>query len=177
MAELPAAEIARLSGIKAVNACSLAQCGLEGTALYPVYPLMNSYCYCNTMYHIDPATKVMKVRAKTAIKAGEEITTRYVVPSMEQPARLQHIWRAWGFICSCVRCQSPSELGQCTVLHPDTLHVLLDIFFKKVYIFIQHIGNELRYSFITLTFFANILGNRAPYQDWVHMNMLIMRYM
>ena len=58
MAELPAAEIARLSGIKAVNACSLAQCGLEGTALYPVYPLMNSYCYCNTMYTIHPDTKV-----------------------------------------------------------------------------------------------------------------------
>ena len=58
VAELPAAEIARLSGIKAVNACSLAQCGLEGTALYPVYPLMNSYCYCNTMYTIHPHTKV-----------------------------------------------------------------------------------------------------------------------
>merc|ERR1719471_300741 len=30
---------------------------------------------------------------------------------MEQPGRLQHIWRAWGFICSCRRCSSPSELG------------------------------------------------------------------
>ena len=147
-------EVLRLTGIKAVNAASLSQVGVEGVALYGVYPLMNSYCYCNTMYHIDPATKVMKVRAKTAIRAGEEITTRYVVPSMEQPARLQHIWRAWGFICSCVRCQSPSELGQCTVLSPDTLHVLLDIFFK-VYIFIQLLGNELRYSFITLSFIAN----------------------
>ena len=104
-------EVLRLTGIKAVNAASLSQVGVEGVALYGVYPLMNSYCYCNTMYHIDPASKVMKVRAKTAIKAGEEISTRYVVPSMEQPGRLQHIWRAWGFICSCMRCSSPSELG------------------------------------------------------------------
>ena len=104
MAELPAAEIARLSGIKAVNACSLAQCGLEGTALYPVYPLMNSYCYCNTMYTIHPDTKLMEVRAKVNIRRGEEITTRYVLPSMEQPTRLEHIYKSWGFICSCARC-------------------------------------------------------------------------
>ena len=111
VAGLSTEEVLRLTGIKAVNAIDLSQVGVEGTALYGVYPLMNSYCYCNTMYHIDPATKVMKVRAKTAIKAGEEITTRYVVPSMEQPARLEHIWRVWGFICSCARCQSASELG------------------------------------------------------------------
>ena len=111
LTEFRTEEVLRLTGIKAVNAIDLSQVGVEGTALYGVYPLMNSYCYCNTMYHIDPATKVMKVRAKTAIKAGEEITTRYVVPSMEQPARLEHIWRVWGFICSCARCQSASELG------------------------------------------------------------------
>ena len=111
LTEIRTEEVLRLTGIKAVNAIDLSQVGVEGTALYGVYPLMNSYCYCNTMYHIDPATKVMKVRAKTAIKAGEEITTRYVVPSMEQPARLEHIWRVWGFICSCARCQSASELG------------------------------------------------------------------
>ena len=111
LTEISTEEVLRLTGIKAVNAIDLSQVGVEGTALYGVYPLMNSYCYCNTMYHIDPATKVMKVRAKTAIKAGEEITTRYVVPSMEQPARLEHIWRVWGFICSCARCESASELG------------------------------------------------------------------
>ena len=72
MAELPAAEIARLSGIKAVNACSLAQCGLEGTALYPVYPLMNSYCYCNTMYTIHPDTKV------TGTAGYLDISTQYL---------------------------------------------------------------------------------------------------
>ena len=72
MAELPAAEIARLSGIKAVNACSLAQCGLEGTALYPVYPLMNSYCYCNTMYTIHPDTKV------TGTPGYLDISTQYL---------------------------------------------------------------------------------------------------
>ena len=96
-----------------VNANSLEQAGLAASALYPLYPLMNSYCYCNTMYTIDPASKVMTVRAQHAIPAGTEITTRYVVPLLEQPARALHIQRAWGFSCSCPRCMSPSELGSC----------------------------------------------------------------
>merc|ERR1719445_2563114 len=54
---------------------------------------------------------MMEVRAKVNIKRGEEITTRYVVPSMGQPTRLEHISKSWGFICSCARCMSPSELG------------------------------------------------------------------
>ena len=73
MAELPAAEIARLSGIKAVNACSLAQCGLEGTALYPVYPLMNSHCHCNTRCDISDTDLALEIRAQVPIKAGEEV--------------------------------------------------------------------------------------------------------
>lgn len=105
-------EITRLSGIKEVNACSLTQSNdRAGTALYGVYPLMNSYCYCNTMYIINPDTRLMELRASRSIQEGEEITTRYVMPSMEQPARQEHIMKAWGFTCSCARCESPSELG------------------------------------------------------------------
>ena len=74
--------------LKDVNACSLTQSNdVAGTALFGVYPLMNSYCYCNTMYIINPDTKIMELRAQRSIKKGEEITTRYVLPSMEQPAR------------------------------------------------------------------------------------------
>ena len=80
-------------------------------ALYPLYPLMNSYCYCNTMYTIHPETKVMEVRAQRNIARGEEISTRYILPSVEQPARLETIHKNWGFICACARCESPSELG------------------------------------------------------------------
>ncbi len=88
-----------------MNACSLSQCSIEGAALYPLYPLMNSYCYCNTMYTIHPETKVMEVRAQRNIARGEEISTRYILPSLEQPARLETIHQAWGFICTCARCR------------------------------------------------------------------------
>ena len=97
--------------MQAVNACSLSQCNIEGTALYPLYPLMNSYCYCNTMYTINHCTKVMEVRAQRNIRRGEEISTRYILPSLEQPARLETIHQAWGFLCACARCESASELG------------------------------------------------------------------
>ena len=66
---------------------------------------MNSYCYCNTMYTIHPETKMMEVRAQRNIARGEEISTRYILPSMEQPARLETIHKAWGFICTCARCR------------------------------------------------------------------------
>jgi len=104
-------EVLRLTGIKATNANSLEPTGVSGTGLYPLYPLMNSYCYCNTMYTIDKVTKVMEVRAQRLIHAGEEITTRYVIPMMGQPARSNYIWNNWGFICSCERCSDPTELG------------------------------------------------------------------
>ena len=45
----------------------------------------------------------MEVRAQRSISQGEEISTRYIVPTMEQPARLAYIHRTWGFVCSCAR--------------------------------------------------------------------------
>ena len=60
-----------------------------------MYPLMNNHCYCNTVYTIKPDTKVMEVRAQRSIKTGEEISTRYVLPSMEQPTRLEYIKKVW----------------------------------------------------------------------------------
>lgn len=57
------------------------------------------------MYTIHPETKVMEVRAQRNIARGEEISTRYILPSLEQPARLETIHQAWGFICTCARCR------------------------------------------------------------------------
>ena len=54
-----------------------------------IFEFMNNhYCFCNTVYTIEPDTKVMEVRAKRSIKTGEKISTWYVLPSMEQPTRL-----------------------------------------------------------------------------------------
>ena len=98
--------------------------------IYSVCPLMNNQCYCNTVFTINTDTKVMEVRAQRRIKTGEEVSTRHVLPSMEQSTRLEYIKKVWDFIiiCRCDRCQSPSALGsmfsglkcgQC--LHPGLL--------------------------------------------------------
>ena len=94
-----------------MNGVSLSQCDTEGTVIYPTYPMMNHSCACNTMYTISPSTRVIEVRAKRRIVKGEEISTRYIPPTKEQPSRSEYLTEVWGFRCSCPRCQSPSELG------------------------------------------------------------------
>ena len=44
-----------------------------GTVLYPVYPLMNSHCHCNTRIDISDKDLALEVRAQVPIKAGEEV--------------------------------------------------------------------------------------------------------
>ena len=90
---------------------SLSQCDTEGTVIYPTYPMMNHSCACNTMYTINPTSRVIEVRAKRRISRGEEISTRYIPPTKEQPARGEYLTDVWGFRCSCPRCESPGELG------------------------------------------------------------------
>ena len=60
---------------------------------------------------INPETFVMEVRAKMAIQQNEEITTRYVDPWEGQPNRQLKIGQNWNFICNCLRCKDPSDLG------------------------------------------------------------------
>ena len=51
------------------------------------------------------------MRAKTEIKENEEITTRYVGPWEGQPRRQHKIEQNWKFICNCIRCHDPTDLG------------------------------------------------------------------
>lgn len=60
---------------------------------------------------IDPASFVMEVRAKSAIREKEEITTRYFGPWEGQPSRQLKIGQNWNFVCNCLRCKDPSDLG------------------------------------------------------------------
>ena len=43
--------IVDMIGIKVTNAISLGS-GQLGSGIYPLYPLMNSHCYCNTRWDI-----------------------------------------------------------------------------------------------------------------------------
>ena len=53
----------------------------------------------------------MEVRAKSAIREKEEITTRYFGPWEGQPSRQLKIGQNWNFVCNCLRCKDPSDLG------------------------------------------------------------------
>ena len=49
-----------------------------GKGCYPIFAIMSHHCICNARYFVDPRTFNMYVRARVAIKAGEEITVQYL---------------------------------------------------------------------------------------------------
>ena len=51
--EITLRNVLNIMGIKRTNANSLKVGGRQGTALYTLYPLMNSHCYCNTRYTLS----------------------------------------------------------------------------------------------------------------------------
>merc|ERR1712110_1172570 len=53
----------------------------------------------------------MELIAQSDIKAGEEILTRYTTPQIGSFQRVEDIQKTWHFVCGCVRCRDPSELG------------------------------------------------------------------
>jgi len=107
------AEVERNIGILRTNGMKLDQGGLRdnpGVVLYPVYCLINHACYNNTNY-VKHADHSLSLRAQVAIKAGEEITTRYVSATLGNCRRRRDLSRYWYFSCQCVRCSDSTELG------------------------------------------------------------------
>ena len=49
-----------------------------GKGCYPIFAIMSHHCICNARYFVDPLTFNMFVRARVAIKAGEELTVQYL---------------------------------------------------------------------------------------------------
>nr|XP_040581795.1 SET domain-containing protein SmydA-8-like isoform X2 [Lepeophtheirus salmonis] len=101
------------------NAKSLEKNGNDNSGLYFLYSLMNHNCISNTKSIIhcvkdDSSPAQIDVRALRPIKAGEEISTRYVSSNMGLPTRRELLLEHWGFTCNCSRCKDPSELGTYT---------------------------------------------------------------
>ena len=78
-------DIKHAIGLMNVNAVCLqfpkmigAPCTEVGKGCYPIFAIMSHHCICNARYFVDPATFNMFVRARVAIKAGEEITVQYL---------------------------------------------------------------------------------------------------
>jgi len=113
MTEFTESEITRAIGILRTNGMKLEQVGARecpGVALYPIYCLINHACYNNTNY-VKFTDLHLELRAQTPIKAGEEITTRYVSSTLGTFRRRRDISKYWFFHCHCHRCKDPSEMG------------------------------------------------------------------
>ncbi|XP_023334833.1 uncharacterized protein LOC111706243 [Eurytemora carolleeae] len=111
--EFDETEISRTIGILRTNGMKLEQvgsCECAGVALYPIYCLLNHACYNNTNYTKYPDLH-LELRAQTGIKAGEEITTRYVSSTLGNYRRQRDIQKYWFFDCQCKRCRDVTELG------------------------------------------------------------------
>ena len=66
-------DICRYMGIKRTNANRTKSKYRFGIVLYPIYPLMNSHCHCNTRCDISDKDLTLEIRAQVPIKAGEEV--------------------------------------------------------------------------------------------------------
>ncbi|CAK9062878.1 Histone-lysine N-methyltransferase ATXR2 (Protein SET DOMAIN GROUP 36) (Trithorax-related protein 2) (TRX-related protein 2), partial [Durusdinium trenchii] len=76
----------------------------EGSALYPCVALSNHSCIPNfTMrYHDGSLADMVALRD---IQEGDELNLAYVSPSTPLPERVASLWKNWGFVCTCRRCQ------------------------------------------------------------------------
>ena len=111
--EYTEAEIDRCIGILKVNGMKLEQGLLKenpGVVLYPIYCLINSDCVSNTNY-IKTSSLELQLRSQVKIQRGEEITTRYVSPTLGNNRRRQYLKKYWYFDCCCSRCADKTELG------------------------------------------------------------------
>jgi len=76
----------------------------EASGLYVCCALSNHSCRPNfTMRYGDDKRATMV--ALRDIKEGEELNLAYVSPSYELTERLTSLWRHWGFVCTCQKCQ------------------------------------------------------------------------
>ena len=78
--------------------------------LYLRVSLLNHSCLANCRL-IFRADSSLQVRASREIKAGQEVNISYTPPFFSVIARNNILHRGKQFLCSCPRCQDPSELG------------------------------------------------------------------
>ena len=78
--------------------------------LYLRVSLLNHSCVpnCRLIFRGDNS---LQVRASVQIKKGQEVNISYTPPFFSVIARNNILHRGKQFLCSCARCQDPSELG------------------------------------------------------------------
>ena len=106
-------QVMRATGILEVNCYEVKNFvtfGLRG--FFPLASLLSHSCIANvkTVWEPGPPWGHRTVAVRD-IKAGEEILTSYLRPSMCALLRRKAIKTGWYFDCSCPRCVDPRELG------------------------------------------------------------------
>ena len=106
-------QIMRATGILEVNCYEVKNFvtfGLRG--FFPLASLLSHSCIANvkTVWE-SSAPWGHRTLAVRDIKAGEEILTSYLRPSMCALIRRKAIKTGWYFDCGCPRCEDPRELG------------------------------------------------------------------
>ena len=99
-------EAGRLLGVVDTNSLEIIG-GRSG--VFPALSLLSHSCTPTLEHWVDG--EVVVVRARHAIKKGEELTIRYSHLSMHRSLLRPLISEAWHFTCQCPRCRDGSELG------------------------------------------------------------------
>lgn len=86
--------------------------GLEICGIYPTACLLEHSCLPNCGYRFDMKNgfKII-VESGREIKSGEHMTTTYSHILWTTQLRQQHLKDTKYFMCSCIRCADPTELG------------------------------------------------------------------
>ena len=99
-------EAGRLLGVVDTNSLEIMG-GRSG--VFPALSLLSHSCTPTLEHWVEG--EVVVVRARHAIKKGEELTIRYSHLSMHRSLLRPLINEAWHFTCNCPRCKDGSELG------------------------------------------------------------------
>ena len=110
-------DVQHVFGVLQTNSVSLIS--RQGRTFYPVVSLLSHSCLPNLEPVSNPAASI-KLRAKTRIRAGEQLTMRYTSFLSPVWRRRQEIKTEWMFDCDCIRCSDNSDLQ--TFLSALTCH-------------------------------------------------------
>ena len=100
-------DVQHVFGVLQTNSVSLIS--VSGRTFYPTVSLLSHSCLPNLEPTSNPSDKIF-LRAKSRIRAGEQLTmryTHYLSPAWE---RRREIRAEWMFDCDCPRCTDDTEL-------------------------------------------------------------------
>eukprot|EP00966_Prymnesium_polylepis_P329757 7385434-Prymnesium_polylepis.2 len=103
--ELRAQHAARLDDAQTIDEVYAEMYGVRGGGLFKLHSKINHSCTPSTSLVCSFTDSTIDVVAKTAIRAGEELTLGYVDPTLDGSRRRMTLRTCYGFECTCKRCK------------------------------------------------------------------------